>query len=113
MSKDDEVEDVAADRGNLGHMSRIPTEAVIAFKEEELSRNELLVLLLFGAHTDTAGICFPGQRRIAELAGLSQRGVQKIYHRLIKKGYANSQPNKTVQNAVNAWITSYDFSTAA
>jgi hypothetical protein len=99
----DDEPDVAADRGNLGHMSRIPTEAVLSFQREELSKNELIVLLLFGAHTDTAGICFPGQRRIAELGGLSQKGVQKIYHRLIDKGFLREVKRFPGENPKHRW----------
>lgn len=49
---------------------------------------EKLVMLALGNYAnDNGGSCFPSVARIAEVTGLSRRGVQKILRRLQQDGY--------------------------
>ena len=93
--------DLAAERHDLGHFARIPTEAAL---DPDISLNELRILALYAAHADRGGKCFPGLRRIGKMAGLSARGALKIYRRLEKRGYLRQTGKMPTSNNPNhAW----------
>lgn len=90
-----------ADRHNLAHYGRVPSEALLNL---DLSLNELRILGLYAAHADKSGRCWPGLRRIAKMASLSPRGALKIYRRLEKMGYLRQIGRMPTSNDPNhAW----------
>ncbi|WP_306150679.1 helix-turn-helix domain-containing protein [Roseovarius sp. MMSF_3281] len=55
---------------------------------------EVSVLLALANHADDEGRCYPSLKRIAKLARVTERGVQKIVKRLEDRGYLDVQINK-------------------
>ena len=56
------------------------------FDADTLTGSEKLVLLAYCNYTDPHGYCWPGIDRIADMTGLSRRGVLKIRKQLIERG---------------------------
>jgi len=56
------------------------------FDATGLTSSEKIVLLAYCNYTDPHGYCWPGIDRIADMTGLSRRGVMKIRKQLIERG---------------------------
>ncbi|MGV2384386.1 MAG UNVERIFIED_CONTAM: helix-turn-helix domain-containing protein [Thermobifida fusca] len=56
------------------------------FDATGLTSSEKIVLLAYCNYTDPHGYCWPGIERIADMTGLSRRGVMKIRKQLIERG---------------------------
>lgn len=57
----------------------------------EAGGNELLVLLALADHADDDGVCWPGIKRIAMKARISERSVKRIVQKLQRSGQLDRQ----------------------
>ena len=51
-----------------------------------------IVLLALANHTDHEGLCWPGDRHIADMCALSRRNVRRIIRKLESAGYIETRP---------------------
>lgn len=63
-----------------------------------VSPTEKLVLAAIALHTDSQGVAWPSKERLAQITGLTPRGVRKALARLEERGYLKTTPRAGSSN---------------
>src|SRR5690606_39277420 len=92
FSRDWSSDVCSSDLGSPVSIQHIQT----VFDADTLTGSEKLVLLAYCNYTDPHGYCWPGIDRIADMTGLSRRGVLKIRKQLIEIGRASCRERRKI-----------------